>query len=66
MEGETAETTLLMMWEPLYSTLNAGADRPTQHTAGLCLLEWLTLLQGQQRTELIDPIAPKLYTLILV
>jgi hypothetical protein len=66
MPGESNETILLMMFEPLYMILNAGADRPTQQTAALCLLEIVTVLHGKKEAELIHAMAPRMYNLILV
>lgn len=54
------------MFEPLHNILNAGADRPTQHTASLCLLEYITLLHAKGSETLLNIMAPAIVSLILV
>jgi len=54
------------MFEPLYSILNGGADRATQHTAAICLCEFINLIQQEKKMEVLDYIASRIFNLILV
>ena len=66
LQHEPMETARLVIAEPLLSILNGGGDKITQHTAAVCLCEFVYLAKQLGKVELIDGICEKLYNLLLV
>ncbi len=60
------QTVSLVMVEPLLSILNGGADRISQHTAAVCLCEFLYLLVKKGAKDLLIFVSDKIYQLYLV
>ncbi len=60
------ETVRLVIAEPLLTILNGGGDKVTQHTAAVCLCEFVYLAKQLGKIEIIDGICEKLYNLLLV
>ena len=60
------QTVSLIMVEPLLSILNGGADRISQHTAAVCLCDFLYLLVKKGARDLIIYLSEKIYQLYLV
>lgn len=64
-ETENRQVSLILI-EPLISILNGGADRATQHTAAVCLCEFLHLAIKKGVRELILMNCERIYQLYLV
>ena len=66
LEDESTEISALIIIEPLFSVLNGGADRATQHTAAYCLNDMIRTLDRQNKSELLEYTSPRLYNIFLV
>lgn len=66
IEDEATDIVSMIIIEPLYSILNGGADRATQHTAAYCLGEMIKVFETKDKGELLEFAASRMFNIFLV